>query len=152
MTRSNARPKSASKRSSTAGNDALEPVRVTGIDRYGLDSALDSAAKSADKEAAHTVSVGRDPAQATKKEAVVAKVGDTLTVVGWSPSGQTGEPFEVCARKPEGHCVARKANLKGAVQVLGTWKLARRDVADGFLRLVARVGGRNRADDGVRIT
>jgi hypothetical protein len=134
-------------------NDALTPVRVTGNDPYGLDRDKDGLGCEIGGQGGGTRSpwglILRKP---PRKEALIAKVGDTLTVAGWSPSLQKGKPFELCVRKPGGRCRPGKRGLTGTVQVLGTWKVARGDVSGGFLRLMLRAAGRNRADDSVRIT
>jgi hypothetical protein len=132
--------------------DALTPVRSTGADQYGLDRDGDGlgceiGGKGGGARSPWGLILRKPP----RKEAVVVKVGDTLTVAGWSPALVEGMRFQLCVRKPAGRCVAGKRPLRGTVQVFGTWKVSRADASGGVLRLVLRVDGRSRADDGVRV-
>jgi hypothetical protein len=132
--------------------DALTPVRVTGADKYRLDADRDGLGCELGGQGGGSKSpwglILRKP---PTKEAVVVRVGDTLTVAGWSPSSYKGRTYELCARKPGGRCVAGKSPLKGTVQVFGTWKVSRADVSGNALRVVLRVAKGAKADDGVAV-
>ena len=105
-------------------DDALTPLRSTGSDRYGLDADRDGLGCEIGGEGGGARSPwGLTLRKPRTKEALVVKVGDTLTVAGWSPSSFTGRSYDLCVRKPGGRCAPAKTPLKGTVQVFGAWKV-----------------------------
>jgi hypothetical protein len=137
--------------------DAKKPVRVTGSDPYGLDRDRDGlgceiASEGGGKKSPWGLILRKPP----RKEARSAKVGDILTVAGWSPSAARGRPFVLCA--VSGSLVITcqqkfgpRGELKGTVQVFDTWPIQRRQVVEGIFELTLRVRDRVKASDTVPI-
>jgi hypothetical protein len=86
-----------------------------------------------------------------KKEAKTVRVGNTVTVFGWSPTSAKGQRFELCAAKPRGRCIKPVRRLNGKNQVFNTWTVRRADIYRGLLRVRLRVNGRGRAVDFVPV-
>ena len=59
-----------------------------------------------------------------RPEATVVRLGDTVSLAGWSPASMRRQPFQVTHGVRVGVVVA-KGSLKGAVQVFGTTKVTR---------------------------
>ena len=100
-------------------DDALKPVRVTGADQYGLDRDRDGLGCEVSGEGGGSRSPwGLILRRPPRKEATSAKVGDTLTVVGWSPRRFRGEDFQLCVTRTSGSaCVdSNRYVLKGTVR------------------------------------
>lgn len=134
---------------------ALKPVRVTGRDQYRLDRdrdglGCDVGRKGGGKKSPWGLILRRPP----KKEAKTVRVGDVLTVAGWSPRGLKGKTYELCVMIPLGRTCAHKGRawtLNGAVQVFGKWRVARGEGRKGLFRLSLQVAGRIRASDTVAL-
>ena len=140
--------------------DAKKPVRVTGADAYRLDPERDGVAcEISGGEGGRQSPWGLVLRKPPRREARSAKVGDVLTVVGWSPSSFKGERFRICnvvkapgsSRVTCSERVEPRNRLKGTVQTFGTWRV-RPDQGDGgIFKLTLRVNGKVRAADTVRL-
>ena len=138
--------------------DAKKPVRVFGSDPYDLDTDRDGLGCEISGEGGGSQSPwGLILRRPPRKEATSAKVGDVLTVVGWSPSSFKGERFRICnvvkspgsSRVTCAERVAPRNQLKGTVQTFGAWRI-RPDQGDGGrFKLTLRVNGKVRAADTV---
>ena len=138
--------------------DAKKPVRVRGADPYGLDADRDGlscevSGAGGGRQSPWGLILRKPP----RKEARGVKVGDTLTVVGWSPRSFAGERFRLCnvvkatgsSRVTCSRDVGAGGRLTGTVQTFGTWKV-RPDQGDGGrFKLTLRVNGEVRAFDTV---
>lgn len=119
----------------------MTPVRVTGADPYGLDADRDGLGCKVSGEGGGTRSpwglIQRKP---PKKEALGAKIGDTLTVVGWSPAAWKGSDYQLCVNVPTRLTCKQTlgGGLTGTVQRLGTWKVARGQAIRGLLKVTLR--------------
>jgi hypothetical protein len=134
--------------------DAKKPVRVTGTDPYGLDRDRDGLGCELSGEGGGSRSPwGMILRKPPRKEATSAKVGDTLTVVGWSPRAMKGKPYVLCSQADTRitckQDLARR--LTGTIQTFGTWKVARRDIQGGILKVALRVNRTTRAFDTVPV-
>lgn len=138
--------------------DTKKPVRVTGADPYGLDADRDGLGCKVSGEGGGRQSPwGLILRQPPRKEATSAKPGDTLTVVGWSPTSFAGERFRLCnVVKGTGSsrvtCSERdgsQAQLTGTVQTFGTWRVRLGQGDGGVVKLTLRVNGKVRASDTV---
>ena len=132
--------------------DAKKPVRVTGTDPYALDRDRDGLGCEIAGEGGGAKSpwglILRKP---PRKEALSAKIGDTLTVVGWSPSSVRGKRYYLCAVTTRVN-TCTGVTLRGTVQSFGTWRINRRQVADGVFRLeLQNPKGNGKASDTVPI-
>lgn len=133
-------------------SNAKRPVRVTGDDPYGLDANRDGlgcevAGEGGGKQSPWGLILRKPP----RKEATSAKVGDTLTVFGWSPESRKGEGFQLCVSRLDG-VACRDSNryvLIGTVQRFAVWKVARGERRYGVFKLWLRVKGGIRASDTV---
>lgn len=129
--------------------ESKKPIRVTGSDPYALDRDRDGLGCERSDNTANTWGL---VIRQGKKEAVTTKVGDSLKVVGWSPSSASGAKYELCAARGSGmRCVPAKRALTQGVQVLGAWKVASGEGRKGNFTLSLRVKGRSRAADSVRL-
>jgi hypothetical protein len=129
--------------------DAKKPIRVTGADPYALDRDRDGLGCELADDTANTwgLVLRKGP-----KEAKLVKVGESLRVVGWSPSSVSGQPYDLCATRASGtKCVRAKRSLTRGVQVLGVWKVARGEGKNGNFTLSLKVTGRSRASDSVKL-
>jgi hypothetical protein len=140
--------------------DAKKPVRVTGADRYRLDAdrnglGCETAGQGGGRQSPWGLILRKPP----RKEATSANVGDTLTVVGWSPEAFAGERYRLCnvvksagsSRVTCSRDVGAGGRLRGTVQTFGTWRV-RPDQGDGgVFKLTLRVNGEVRASDTVRL-
>lgn len=127
---------------------AKRPVRVTGSDPYELDADKDGVGceDSGGAESPWGLILRKPP----KKEAVTAKLGDTLTVVGWSPPVSHGKPYELCVtRGSKQTCVPGKGTLRPDIQTFGVWKVKAGERAGKVFKLSVRYRGKNRAADTV---
>lgn len=132
-------------------SDAKKPIRVTGADAYGLD-------RDRDGLGCEVLSGGGRQSpwglilRKGRKEATNVRVGDTLTVVGWSPRVMKGKPYQLCVTRTNG-VVCEDSNayaLNGTVpEKFGTWKVARGEGRRGVFKLSLKVQGRIRASDTV---
>jgi hypothetical protein len=133
--------------------DSKKPVRVTGDDPYGLDRDKDGVGCESTSEGGGAASPWGLVLRKGQREALTASIGDTLTVVGWSPAIARGTPYELYggvggARK----CVRySRPGLRGTFQTLGRWKVQRFNVVSGKLVVALRVKARMKASDSVRI-
>ncbi len=138
--------------------DAKKPVRVTGADRYGLDADRNGlgckiSGEGGGRQSPWGIILRKPPGT----EATRAKVGDTLTVAGWSPAAFTGKRYRLCnVVKTTGSsrvtCKEERgprSQLRGTVQTLGTWKIRLGESARGVFKLTLRVTGMVRAIDTV---
>lgn len=129
--------------------DAKTPVRVTGSDAYGLDADKDGLGCEVGGGGAQSPwgLILRKP---PKKEAISAKMGDTLTVVGWSPASAEGSKYELCAsRGAKQTCISGKGTLAPRVQTFGLWKVKAGESSGNVFKMTLRVQGKNRASDTV---
>jgi hypothetical protein len=132
--------------------DAKKPVRVMGSDPYGLDRDRDGVGCEIVGEGGGAKSpwglILRKP---PRKEALSARIGDALTVVGWSPRSARGKRYYLCATTTR-VVTCKVVTLRGTVQNLGTWRIKRRQVAEGFFRLELQdTRGNAKASDTVPI-
>lgn len=132
--------------------DAKKPIRVTGEDRYGLDANRDGLGcelkgKGGGRQSPWGLILRKPP----HKEATTVKVGDRLTVVGWSPESRKSEGFQLCVSRLDGvECrTSSRYVLSGKVQTLAVWKVAPGERRDGVFELSLRVRGAIRASDTV---
>jgi hypothetical protein len=137
--------------------DSKKPIRVTGEDQYGLDRDADGLACEIAGDGGGAKSpwglILRKP---PRKEALSAKVGNTLTVAGWSPASARGQPFVLCAVSGRRvitcqQNVGLRGELKGTVQIFDTWPIQRRQVVGGVFKLTLQVKGKIKASDTVPI-
>lgn len=129
--------------------EAKKPVRVTGADPYQLDRDRDGLGCELSDNASNTWGL---VLRKDKKEAVTARAGDSLRVVGWVPSLAIGQGYQLCAKRGTGtRCVAATRALTRGIQVLGVWKVARDEATTAGFTLALRVKGQGRASDTVRI-
>jgi hypothetical protein len=136
--------------------DSKKPVRVTGSDPYGLDRDRDGLGCEVAGEGGGSRSpwglILRKP---PRKEATSAKVGDTLTVVGWSPRSMKGKRFMLCSGTGGTVnivlCVDTKKVLTGSLQTLGTWRVKRSIPPERVVKVSLVVSGKYRATDIVPI-
>jgi hypothetical protein len=134
--------------------NAKKPVRVTGGDPYGLDRDRDGlGCEIAGAGGGADSPYGLILRRPTNKEAMVARVGDTLRVVGWSPASASGHRYELCARRASGRTCATASTylLRGRVQVLGLWKIHANERVAGMFKLSLVVAGVSRASDAVQL-
>ena len=139
---------------------AKKPVRVTGADPYDLDPERDGlGCKVSGKGGGRLSPWGLILRKPPRKEARRVKVGDTLRVVGWSPSSFAGERFRLCnvvkrtgsSRVTCSEQVRPRGQLRGTVQTFGTWRVRPDQGDDGVFKLTLRVNGIVRASDTVRL-
>lgn len=131
---------------------ARKPIRVTGADPYGLDAdrnglGCELSGEGSGRKSPWGLILRKPP----NKEATSAKVGDILTVFGWSPASRKGEAFQLCVSRLDG-VVCRDSNryvLKGTMQRFDVWKVARGQRRNGGFKLSLRVKGDIRAFDTV---
>jgi len=129
--------------------ESKKPIRVTGGDPYELDRDRDGLGCELSDNTANTWGV---VLRKGKKEAVATKAGDSLRVVGWSPTSASGAAYELCALRSTGmNCLPAKRALTQGVQVLGVWKVSASEGRNGNFSLSLRVKGRVRAADSVRL-
>jgi hypothetical protein len=133
--------------------DSLKPVRVTGADPYGLNRDRDGLGCEVAGEGGGARSpwglILRKP---PRKEATSAKVGDTLTVVGWSPRSMKGETYQLCYQRGQVKaCILAGKTLTGRVQTFGLWRVMRGQAVRGVLKVSLVVLGRSRAFDTVPV-
>jgi hypothetical protein len=130
--------------------DASKPVRVVGEDRYGLDADDDGIGCETGDEGGGLFSRYGVVLRKGGKEVPTAAVGDTLTVVGWSPTSTKGMRYRLCSAAK---CVGLATYvLKGtAPQAFGKWRVTRGDVRGGLVKISLKVGLRVRASDTVSI-
>lgn len=77
-------------------------------------------------------------------------MGETLTIVGWSPRSMKGEQYRLCVTLSKGRICEGSSTfvLKGTVpERFGTWKVARGEGRRGVFTLSLQVKGRTRALD-----
>jgi hypothetical protein len=137
-------------------SDAMKPVRVTGADPYGLDADRDGlgcevSGKGGGARSPWGLILRKPP----RKEATGAKVGDTLTVVGWSPRSMKGKRFLLCAQTGGQIgvvlCMDARKVLSGTVQTFGVWKVVRGQTVRGVLKVSIAAEGKFRAFDTVPV-
>jgi hypothetical protein len=137
--------------------DAKKPIRVTGDDQYALDRDDDGLACEVAGDGGGAKSpwglILRKP---PRKEASSAKVGQTMTVAGWSPASARGQQFVLCAVSGRRvitcqEKVGPRGQLKGTVQVFDTWPIQRRQVVGGVFKLTLQVKGKIKASDTVPV-
>jgi hypothetical protein len=104
--------------------DAKTPVRVTGNDPYALDRDKDGSG----------CEVGGGGAQSP------VGVGDTLTVVDWSPASAEGSKYELCASR------GSQADMRVG-ETFGVWKVKAGERSGSAFKVTLRVGEKNRAPD-----
>lgn len=127
---------------------AKRPVRVTGDDPYGLDADEDGVGceDSGGAESPWGLILRRP----VKKEAVSVGLGETLTVVGWSPPISHGQPYELCVtRGSKQSCVPGRGTLAPRIQTFGAWKVKTGERSGKVFKLSVRYKGKNRAADTV---
>jgi hypothetical protein len=137
--------------------DSKKPIRVTGDDQYALDRdddglACEIAGDGGGAKSPWGLILRRPP----RKEALSAKVGNTLTVAGWSPASARGQQFVLCAVSGRRvitcqQKVGPRGELKGTVQIFDTWLIQRRQVVGGVFKLTLQVKGKIKASDTVPI-
>ena len=118
-------------------DDSMKPVRVTGADPYGLDRDRNGLGCELDQQPPYTLSpwgvILRKP---PRKEATSARVGDVLTVVGWSPFNYKGANYNLCIQQRRGfRYVLGRGLLTGAIQTFGTVNVASKDGRGGRFTL-----------------
>jgi hypothetical protein len=134
--------------------EKLKPIRVTGMDQYGLDIDNDGLGCPADWDRGSGMLsrwgvIIRKP---LRKEAQVVRMGNKVWVAGWSPKAFKGRRFEICTLGTRrGRCVKAARRLNGRNQLFSTWTVRRGDTSGTLLRLGLRVNGRGRADDAVLV-
>ena len=95
-----------------------------------------------------------------RREAKSVNVGDTLTVVGWSPASARGQRYGVCVPRSSGGKQCRGLHrfdllvLHGGVQTFGTWTVASGEGHGGVFKMTLQERGHTRASDigAVRLT
>jgi hypothetical protein len=129
--------------------DSRKPLRVRGNDPYELDPDRRGLACQVAGKGGGILSpwglILRKPARV---EAMSARVGTTLAVVGWSPPSFKGAAFRLCPPATR-RCVVANRRLNGIVQTLGTWRISRAEGRRGRFRLSLEVNGKVRAFDTV---
>jgi len=140
--------------------DANKPVRVTGADPYRLDADRDGLGCEVSGEGGGTRSpwglILRKP---PRQEAMSARAGDLLTVVGWSPAAFRGVAYQLCQKRLTGLvCIPGVMPkqplgfvLRGRVQVFATWRVTRLSGVGGLLTIWLQVRGKLRASDSVPV-
>jgi hypothetical protein len=130
--------------------DRLTPVRVVGDDPYRLDADDDGIGCETGDEGGGLFSRFGLVLRKGGKEAASAAVGNTLTVVGWSPVSAKGMRYRLCSAAK---CVGLTTYvLKGtAPQAFGKWRVTRGDIRSGLVKISLKVGLRARASDTVPI-
>jgi hypothetical protein len=130
------------------------PVRVTGADPYGLDRERDGVGcYPAGTTIGASSPFGLIIRNRSEKEAVVAHVGESLRLVGWSPATTTGRGYQLCVSRVGGsRCISAQTDkLKGRLQSLGRWTVRSTDAVEGTIRLTLRIDGLVHAADTVRV-
>ena len=131
--------------------DIKKPVRITGSDPYRLDADRDGVGCESSSEGGGAQSPWGLVLRKGRKEAVTASIGNTLTVVGWSPASARGTAYELCGGVGGARKCVQYARLRGTFQTLGRWTVQRFNVVGGKLLVTLRVKGRTEASDTVRI-
>jgi hypothetical protein len=135
--------------------EKLKPIRVTGMDQYGLDRDGDGLGCPADWKRGGSGGLSRWGLiirKPPRKEAQAVSIGDKVWVFGWSPRAFKGRRFELCTLGTRrGRCTSSVRRLNGRNQLFSTWTVRRADTSATLLRLGLRVNGRTRADDGVLV-
>jgi hypothetical protein len=126
-------------------------VRVTGADQYRLDRDRDGlgceiAGEGGGGRSPYGLTIRKPP----RKEATVVRLGDTVTLAGWSPASMRGQPFRVSAGARIGDTVA-KGLLTGKVQVFGTTKMTRDYYCSRCFAVRLVVKGKEVADNGAQV-
>jgi hypothetical protein len=85
-----------------------------------------------------------------RKEATTVRVGDSVTLAGWSPARMRGETFRLYAGARVGTRIA-EGPLMGVAQVFATWKVRGAPYSGEFLVVRLWVDGKAVALDAVRV-